>query len=191
MSDAIKHGIRTADSFHAHVRRTGKTPAGDLVWTSEEKAILCKFYPDYGAALVHLPRRTRYAAIHQARSLGIVVTRQRWPEREARLLARSYRAGISLPDLKLMFASRTEQQIKDKVQKLKVRRPAKPPFLTGMAMVDEIRHKAHALNYEMWELDAETGGGKYFRSPRRHNWRKISAALKYLGGRVVPEWPAK
>lgn len=132
-----------------HIERTGCTIAGDPVWTETEIANLRRCYPDHEAAQAALPRRTLKAIATKARRLGLVPPRCVWTEEEAFRLRKPYMAGVPIADLIEMFPGRSRSQIWKKAQSMGYRRPRRPPKLTGMPLIDSVRHRAFECRLSM------------------------------------------
>ena len=178
-------GINGAATFREIIRRTGKTAAGGAVWAAAEDAVLKASYPDYNSAASALPNRTRKALECRVARLGIANKLRVWSDGEFRAMAPPYREGRPVEAILPKLSGKTSRQVYAKAGKHKVRRPRKRPKLTGIGIVDSIRQRAFDLNFTLSELDAATGGGSYFQSPRSVRWPQVSRAVKLLGGRVA------
>lgn len=191
VSEIIKRAINSAERLRRGIWARGCTPKGDLLWSKGEDDLLRSCYPDYKAAQRALRNRSRFALLHRARKLGLVPKRRFWLLYEERILKAPYRSALSIADIEALLPGRTKQEIYAKAWRLKIKRPRKSLRLTGLPLLDQIRQKAYEFKFSMNELDAETGGGRYFNNPKYYNWRKITGALTFLGGKVVPVWPTK
>jgi hypothetical protein len=65
-------GLNVADHNRALMKRTGKTPFGDWIWTPKEDEIVRQFHPDFAALKKLLRRRTMIAIKRRAIDLRLV-----------------------------------------------------------------------------------------------------------------------
>ena len=70
-SRASKRGFNGRIAILRHIALTGRTIAGDPVWSTGELAALRLHYPDKQAIASALVRRSKIAIQHKARSLGL------------------------------------------------------------------------------------------------------------------------
>lgn len=188
LSWASKRGFNGRSAIRRHIALTGRTIAGDPVWTIEEFDVLRRLYPDRQAIASALTRRTKIAIHHKARSLGLVTPRRFWSEQEVKLLRTLYRMSVATAELVSLFPGRTKQQIWRKADRLRIQRPRRPLRMTGLPLVDSIRQLAFAQGHSMTEMDVWTGAKGYFRSPRYCNWRVLTRAVKVLDCEPTVSW---
>jgi len=188
LSKASKRGFSGRIAILRHIALTGRTIAGDPVWTIEELDALRLLYPDRQALASILVRRSKIAIQHKARSFGLITPRQIWSEQEVELLRTLYRTSITTAGFVEVFPGRTKQQIWRKAGRLRIRRPRRPLRVTGLPLVDSIRQYAFALGHSMTDMDAWTGAKCYFRSPRYCNWRALTRAVELLGCEPTVSW---
>lgn len=189
LSYGQKRGLHGRMVLLRHIERTGCTIAGAPVWTKTEIAELRRCYPYLEAAHTALPRRTPGAIAKKAWGLGLTPPRRIWTEDEAFRLRSPYVTGVPIAELVEMFPGRSRSQIWKKAQHMGYRRLRRPPKLTGMPLVDSIRHRAFECRLSMTDLDAFIGRKRYFVSPRYQNWRALQKAMELLGGRPMVRWP--
>lgn len=135
-------GERGRMTLLRHIEKTGRTIAGDPVWTADEIADLCRTFSDRKAACLALPRRTPTAVAHKARQLGLIPPRKIWSGDEAVRLRKPYVAGVPMAELLEMFPGKTRSQIWKKAFHMGYRRPRRAPKPTGMPLVDSVRKRA-------------------------------------------------
>lgn len=171
-----------------HIERTGETIAGTPVWTRSEIAALRAAFPDREGTCSVLPRRTWAAIRQKARHLGLSRRQRIWTNDDARLLRTLYTAGLPIDELICRFAGKTKRQVWHKAAHLRVRRPRKPPRLTGHPLMDSVRQRAFTLGYSMADLDAWTGAKHYFGDARYVDWHSLQKAIDLMGGKIVVRW---
>ena len=105
-------GINVAAAVRERMRRTGMTNAGHYLWSEEEVATLRRLYPDYNALVEALPRRTRFAIIRKAATLGIAKPLRIWlPDEFASQAKRSYIAGDPVREIAERLRQKTPKQV--------------------------------------------------------------------------------
>lgn len=186
---AQQRGLQGRDTLIGHIERTGRTIAGDFVWSTVELDILRRLYPDRRALSAALPRRTGAAIAHKARMIGLVPPLRIWTDADAAKLRRPYVNGIPVATLAEMFPGKTRKQIWGKAFAMGYRRPRRPPKPTGMPLVDSIRTRAFELRISMTELDAFVARKRYFVGPCHIDWTALQRAMTLLGGIPVVHWP--
>lgn len=183
--------LRALDGERAlrrHIAKTGETIAGTPVWTPREIDLLRATFPGRERACSALHRRSWCAIRGKARRLGLVKPLRIWMHEDARLLRSLYPSGMSIDDLVGRFTGKTKRQIWHKATHLRVRRPRRPPRLTGHPLLDRVRQRAFARGFSMTDLDAWTGGTRCFRDARSVNWPALERAIDLLGGKIVVHW---
>jgi hypothetical protein len=188
LSHAQRRGLHGKAALLRHIERTGRTIAGDLVWTRTELDRVRDLYPDYDAMMSALPGRSRGAIAHKAWQLGLVPPLRIWSDGEARALRHPYVTGVAVAALVEMFPGKSRKQIWHKAQHMGYRRPRRAPKPTGMPLIDTIRQRAFDYRLSMRDLDAFVGKKGYFTSSRYLNWRTLQRAMEILGGRPVVSW---
>lgn len=188
LSKAQIRGLQGRDTLIGHIERTGRTVAGDLVWTTVELQTLRLLYPDREALATALPGRTNGAIAHKARMIGLVPPLRIWTNADATQLRNPYVAGVPVATLTEMFPGKTRKQIWRKAFAMGYRRPRRPPKPTGMPLVDSIRARAFELRITMSDLDAFVARKRYFVGPRHMDWIALQRAMTLLGGRPVVHW---
>lgn len=188
LTRAQQRGLQARDRLLGHIESTGRTIAGDSVWTTDELDILRRLYPDRLALSVSLPRRTAAAMSHKARKIGLVPPLRIWADEDAVRLRHPYVTGIPISVLAQMFADKSSRQIWRKAYAMGYRRPRRPPKPTELPLVDSIRRRAFDLRITMTELDAFIGRKRYFVGARHVDWRAIQRAMVLLGGMPTVSW---
>lgn len=186
---SVYRGIEAKDAALARMLRTGLTPSGIALWSSEEDEILRATYPDLAAAGAKLLRRTTRGISGRARKLGLSRSRRVWTSDETRRFPPLYKSDAPISAVIEQFPGKTKRQAWSKGSNLRIRRPRRQLKPTGFTIVDLIRARAFGLGYTMTDLDEWTGFKRYWRGPRHVNWLAIDRALRLLGGIVMPVWP--
>lgn len=174
----------------ANIRR-GMTGRNKL-WSSEEKALIPKIYPDYRALEAALPDRSTKAIQAQAIRLGITVPRHTWTAAEHSIV-RSLYPRASRDAIMARLPGLAWSQIADHAYRSGFKRARRPYRNTGWPLLDEIRSKCRDLAYTMADLDQIAGTRRYFRG--RH-WRSsrlraspaVLKAVVALGGVLKADW---
>jgi hypothetical protein len=181
-------GLQGRDTLIGHIKRTGRTIAGDPIWTAGELATLRLLYPDRQALAAALPGRTSGAIAQKTRMIGLVPPWRIWTTADAVQLRRPYMAGVPVTTLTEMFPGKSKRQIWGKAFAMGYRRPRRPPKPTGMPLVDSIRARAFEFRITMTDLDAFVARKRYFVSPHRMDWTALQRAMILLGGTPVVRW---
>jgi hypothetical protein len=189
LSGQQRAGLNSAAVNRAYMARTGLTYAGQQVWTSDEIDVLRSRYPDYPTLLRLLPGRTARAISNKAGRLGLARSRFIWSEPEFGAMKPLYLRGMPMREILPRLNNKTAKQVWRKASARGVRRPKRPPCLTGLAIVDAVRRRAFELNFSMKDLDTITGRNGYFRCPRHVDWSAVQRILPYLGGCATVAWP--
>lgn len=188
LSSAQRRGLDGKAAILRHIDRTGRTIAGDLVWSEREISNLRGIYPNKTALAATLPGRTQAAFRQKARQLGLVRPLRIWTYQDAMRLRKPYVTGVPIGQLTGLFPGKTSKQIWRKAAHLGFRRPRRAPLPTGVLLVDSIRQRAYDLRLSMTDLDRCLGTKRYFVSPRYVNWRALQLAVEILGGRPMVRW---
>lgn len=188
-SQSVRRGMAGKRNIMLRMHRTGRTAAGQLLWTQDEIDILEDLWPDRSALVVALPRRTLGAICKKAQERRLTTPRKFWQPDERGRMVPPYKAGELIADVVEKVGTRTKRQIYSKASHLGVKRPRKRPKPTGMRIVDLIRERAFSKGYTMADLDAWIPRKRYFVRPNGYDWWAISQALSILGGKLVTKWP--
>lgn len=164
--------------------RTGRTIAGDPLWTAEEDHALRAAFPERDAIVRELPSRSKGAIMQRARRLGLVKPRRVWSDSEAAALRHPYVTGLPVRQIAALFPDRTHRQIWHKAHAMGYRRPRRPPRSIGIPIIDSIRRRAFDLRLTMTELDHLVGRKQCFSGPRRIDWTAVRCAVTLLGGHL-------
>ena len=171
------------------MRRHGRTPAGQLLWSDAEVALLYEHYPDYATLVRLLPHRTRKAIGLKVAKLGLAGPLKVWADDEVFRFKPPYRGGVPVAEILPLLNQKTTTQLYGAAWKRRIRRPRRRPKLVGVPILDSIRQRAFDMNITLTELDEATGVKGYFTSPRSLRWRPILKAIDILGGKAVVRWP--
>lgn len=169
-----------------HIHRTGLTIAGDLAWTEDEKRQVVDRYDDDLDGLVKALEGRSVAAIRsKAHRLGVTRDRRIWDDPQKTAFKPQYKNGVPVREIE-RIGIKAPRQIWSKASKMKIRRPLKPPRVTGLRLYDDVRKRAFECNFTMLDLDEGTHGKTYFRRPTGHfNLRLIARAVEMLGGTLT------
>ena len=115
------------------MRRTGLTYAGKRVWTAQEIATLRSLHPNYGAFARALSGRTRNAIEKKSQRAGLPKPRRIWSNREFQLIKPLYAQGAPMRTILRLLPGKTAKQVWAKAAARGVRRPRRPPCITGFA----------------------------------------------------------
>lgn len=160
-------------------------------WTEPEDALVRRFYPDYQAMSIHLPRRSLNALRHRCAKLGLPAPRicRTWTAREVKTLLASYNAGASNAELMKLFPGLTLWQIRSKAYDLGARRGRRPLVDIDDATLSSIRIRAFRTKIPFTDLDRMIGSKSYFSKCKRKAVAKhVVGAIELLGGGVAIEW---
>jgi hypothetical protein len=172
--------------------RTGRTLAGQTLWTCAEVKLLCRFYPDYKRACAALPGRSFNAIKSKAFRLGITRPLRVWSDDDLERLKGPYRQGMPIREIMALLLGKTAKQIWRRAAHSGWRRPRKPPKATGLMADDTVRARAFAHRLTLRDLaDLSRTRGYFLRKPSRTNWRNIGKAVKVLEGRMSIVWSAR
>lgn len=183
-------GAITALRMRLYMKRTGKTPWGDMLWTKEEDDLVRKLHPDFKAMKKVLRRRTRAAIQARSCKLGITKKYRRWTALEASRLRKLYPRS-SHTEMRAALSGLTWPQIKAQARYCKLHRDRKPFKQTGHQGLDMIRKYAFCLNLSMADLDKMARTRDYFQKAK---WlvrgvpsdKALGRAVKALGGEMRP-----
>jgi len=184
-------GAVRAQQAHERMMRMGRTPNGHQLWLPREDAIVLALYPDYRAMRKALRRRSIVALWHRARFLGIARRTHIWLTTEVSRLRRLF-GTANRDDVLRAFPEMTWRQVEAKAHRLGLQRPRRKPKATGHPMVDDVRLRAHQLNYSMADLDAVARSKRYFQKDAKYrasvNGQVLFRAIEALGGEVSIRW---
>jgi hypothetical protein len=142
------------------------------IWTKEEDAEIRRLYPDYPALKKSLPRRTHLAIKGRAHRLGIVKRNHSWTDAEVSRLRKLYPTN-TIRQLRIAFPHLQGRQIKDKAERIGLRKKRCPYPATGFPIIDQIRARAFELNLSMLDLDELANTKNYFKD---RGWRRCRSA---------------
>lgn len=165
------------------------------LWSKADDDTILRLYPDFEALAVALPNRTRDAIRVHASAYGLRKQDQKsWSSRDERTLREiNKRQGIKRNYMEA-FPARSYVQICSKLQKMGLQRRRPPPVLFGVPIIDAVRRRAWDEGVNFRELDAATGGGRYWRKDSRKaatdgiSWGRVARAVEYLGGTLNAVW---
>jgi hypothetical protein len=185
--ERLAFGAATAE----RVRRTGRTPMGDAIWTERERAICRECHPDFNAMKRRLPRRTLGAIHEMCRRMGLTDPPSPWSGAELTRLRKNF-ATASKADLLTVLPGRTYGAIIRMAYKHGFRRTRKPYKRTCHAALDQVRDYCTANNLFMPDIDEFAQSGNFFRK-RAYRRKKadlsaVDRAAKQLGGRLTIQW---
>jgi hypothetical protein len=96
--------------------------------------------------------------------LGLRKKRNFWLKPDLTKLRKIYPSAIRWKDLPAEFPGRTIGSISGKACMLRVRRPHRPPKMTGHELLDAIRFQSAAHRINMDELDEFAKSRSFFRT---------------------------
>jgi hypothetical protein len=179
--------LNAAAANRAYMARTGLTYSGQRLWTPKEITAL-QLYPDYQALVRTLPRRTRKAIESKVWRCALAKPLRVWSEAESSIMKRLYVQGAPMAVILSRLPGKTARQVWSKASSRNIRRPRRPPRLTGLVPVDAVLLRAFDLNISVPDLNVIAGQRSYFRSPRRTNWSVVQRVLPHLGGQAAVHW---
>jgi len=182
-------GARSAERLRRRMTKSGRTLAGQKLWTEAEIKRLHSFYPDYRKACAALPCRSLSAIKSKAFRLRITRSRQVWSERGLKRMKASYRQGRPIYEILVLLPGKTKKQIWARASYSGWHRPRTSPKIYNFKAYDEIRDRAFASKLTMRDLACLSATGNYFlRQPTQNDWRKISKAVALLEGQLSVIW---
>lgn len=173
-----------------HVRRTGRTPMGDAIWTQREIGVCRSLHPDFILMGRRLPRRTEGAIREMCRRLGLTEPSKPWTAAERTRLRRLY-PSAPWPIILSEFPGRTRQAIIQKAHRWKLSRDRKPYKRTSHEAVDQIRQRCLETGLFMPDIDCLANTNFFTRKAVRRKKPDLLAvdrAAKVFGGRLLVEW---
>jgi hypothetical protein len=172
--------------------KSGRTLAGQKLWTDAEIECLRRFYPDYRKACSALPCRSLSAIQSKAFRLRMTRSRRVWSDDDLKRLKTPYRQGRPMHEILLLLPGKTKKQIWRRACHSGWRRPRTSPKTYNFKPYDEIRARAFTSKFTMRDLACFSATGNYFlRHPTQNDWRKISKAVALLDGQLSVIWNAK
>lgn len=185
-------GANSADRLRRHMAKSGRTLAGQKLWTEAEIGHLRRTYPDYRKARTSLPNRSLSAIKSKAFRLGITQSRRIWSDSEIKRLKAPYRQGRPMREILALLPGRTKRQIWTRAHYSGWRRPRMPLKTYDLKPYDDVRARAFTSRLSMRDLACLSITGSYFlRQPSRNDWKKISKAVEMLEGRLSVVWNEK
>ena len=185
-------GAVSAERLRRHLAKSGRTLAGQKLWTKAEIEHLRRTYPDYRKACALLPSRSLSAIKSKAFRLRITRTRRIWSDNDVERLKAPYRRGRPMHEILALLPGKTKNQIWTRARHSGWRRPQRPPKIYELKPYDDVRARAFTSKLSMRELACLSVTGSYFlQQPSRNNWRKISKAVEMLEGQLSVVWSDK
>jgi len=185
--DRLKRGLAAQDRF----RKAGRTPNGHALWTTRERAVLTKWFPDYKAMKKRLPERSMPSIRGQCHLMGLSTPKPAWTAADRAKLRRLF-TTVSKAELLAAFPGRTWTSLQVNGYQMGLRRWRKPYVKTSHPVIDDVREACRAKGHFMPDLDVYAGTGRYFsklaQRRKKHDFRKVDRAVKALGGTLVIEW---
>ena len=188
----LTSGAVSAERLRWHMAKSGRTLAGQKLWTKAEIEHLRRTYPDYRKARALLPNRSLSAIRSKAFRLRITRTRRIWSDNDVKRLKAPYRRGRPMHEILASLPGKTKEQIWTRAYHSGWRRPQTPTKTYELKPYDDVRTRAFASKLSMRELACLSVTGNYFLQQRsRNNWRKISKAVEMLEGQLSVAWSDK
>lgn len=182
-------GARAAERLRQRMAKSGRTLAGQKLWTEAEIQHLRRFYPDYRKACAVLHGRSLNAVKSKAFRLRITRSRRVWSDDELKRLKTPYRQGRPIHEIMAQLPGKTKKQIWARACRSGWRRPKTPPKAYDLRPYDDVRARAFMFKLSMRDLAWHSATGSYFlRSPSQNDWRKISKAVALLDGQLSAAW---
>ncbi len=174
-------GARSAERRRRRMTKSGRTLAGQKLWTEAEIKRLHSFYPDYRKACAALPCRSLSAIKIKAFRLRITRSRQVWSESDLKRMKAPYRQGRPIYEILVLLPGKTKKQIWARASYSGWHRPRTSPKIYNFKAYDEIRDRAFASNSPgaIWPaspLQAIT----FFGSPPKTTGEKSAKPLRCL-----------
>lgn len=184
-------GATSAMRARARIAKTGFTPKGHHVWTSDEDQVLRDLFPNCRELADILRRRTPKAISLRARKLGLTDRRKVWTAAEITTLRRAYRQG-GIVGARMAFPQLRSRQIEGALWYNKISSGRKPYRKTGIQVLDEIRERCFDLNLSMADLDKMVRSKSYFYKAGwcggNINHKFIGRAIDVLYGEMEVKW---
>lgn len=178
-------GARSAERLRQRMAASGRTLAGQKLWTEAEIKRLHSFYPNYRKAYAALPCRSLSAIKSKAFRLRITRSRQVWSESDLKRMKAPYRQGRPIDEIVGLLPGKTKKQIWARASHSGWHRPRTPPKIYNFKAYDQIRDRAFAFKFTMRDLAFLSATGNYFlRQPTQNNWKKIYKAVSLLNGQL-------
>lgn len=187
----LSRNARAAEAARLRIRKAGRNPNGDALWTEQEDQIIRENYPGIKGLCKKLPGRTYYAIRSRTQHLKVARSKKLWLASEVSKLRRIF-PNSSRSDLEQAFPAFKLKRIESKIRRLKLRR-TKTFSKTGFSIIDEIRLRCQYLNYSMGDLDNLARTGTYFQKAawlgdKTWSVKNVCKAIKALDGDVKPVW---
>ncbi len=182
-------GARSAESLRRRMAKSGRTLAGQKLWTKAEIKCLRRSYPDYRKVCRALPCQSLSAIQSKAFRLRITRSRRVWSEGELKCMKVLYRQGRPMHEILTLLPGKTKGQIRRRARYSGWRRPRTPPKSYDIKPYDDVRDQAFTSKLTMRDLAGLSATGSYFlRAPSQTDWRKISKAVALLEGQLSVIW---
>jgi len=182
-------GANSAERLRRHMAKSGRTLAGQKLWTEDEIRRLRRTYPDYRKACAALPDRSLNAIKSKAFRLKITRSRRTWSDSDVRRLKAPYRQGRPMHEILALFPGKTKKQVWTRAHHSGWRRPRTPPKTYDLKPYDDVRARAFTSRLSMRDLASfSVTGGYFLRQPSRNNWRRIGKAVEMLEGQLSVVW---
>ena len=182
-------GANSAERLRRHMAKSGRTLAGQKLWTEAEIRRLRRTYPDYRKARALLPGRSLNAIKSKAFRLRITQSRRIWSDSDIKRLRAPYRQGRPMYEILALLPGKTTKQIWARAHHSGWRRPRTRPKTYDLKPYDDVRARAFTSRLSMRDLASLSATGRYFlRQPSRNNWKKISKAVEMLEGQLSVVW---
>lgn len=173
------------------IRKAGRTPNGHALWTTRQREVLKRWYPDYKEMKKRLPKRSLAAIAGQCHLMGLSTPKPAWTAADRTKLRRLF-TTVSKAELRAAFPDRTWTSLQVAGYQMGLRRWRKPYVKTSHTVVDSLREACRQSGNYMPDLDEFAGTRKYFtgriQRRKKHNFRAIDRAARALGGKLKIEW---
>lgn len=188
----LADGARSAERLRRRMAKSGRTLAGQKLWTDAEIQHLRRLYPDYRKACAVLHGRSLSAVKSKAFRLRITLSRGVWSDDDLKRLKAPYRQGRPMHEILALLPGKTKKQIWRRARHSGWRRPRTPPKTYDLKPYDDVRAQAFISRLSMRDLAWHSATGSYFlRPPSQNDWRKISKAVALLDGHLSVVWNAR
>lgn len=182
-------GAHSAERLRRRMAKSGRTLAGQKLWTEAEVKRLLRFYPDYRKVHSALPDRSLSGIKSKAFRLQITRSRRVWSDNDLNRMRAPYRQGRPVHEILTLLPGKTKKQVWARASYSGWRRPRTPPKSYNLKPYDDVRDQAFTSKLTMRDLAGLPATGSYFlRAPSQIDWRKISKAVALLEGQLSVIW---
>lgn len=182
-------GARSAERLRRRMAKSGRTLAGQKLWTEAEIKRLLRFYPDYRKVHSALPDRSLNAIKSKAFRLRITRSRRVWSDDDLKRMKAPYRQGRPMHEILAILPGKMNRQVWARASYNGWRRPRIPPKSYNLKPYDDVRDQAFTSKLTMRDLAGLSATGSYFlRAPSQTDWKKISKAVALLEGQLSVTW---